>query len=479
MATTPAPLLWDFWRKSAQTAVSTGGLIDYYDAKAQELLPPADDGGISSSDTVVENGHWSDAEWSEHAVIDAARYTLLDFDHPARGTWYGVADLPQDSGAGYDTDTFWLLRYEYEKRLDPITVSGSIVMQTDSPIQQLNMAIINTGRKTFLSDATLFSPGAKIETGLLCGNSSMYPMGIYYIDEIGYDVLSETVSISGRNTIGYILSTQTFDNRSSFTGSVSEVVRQILEYFGITGAAIEYTTYNVAVAFEPGTTGLAALQEIAEQMTRFDASELYALYHIGETPDGTIVCGYDDYFAGYLPNHIYQFPIEHEVFRYSVNRCADDVYTKVRMEGTDADGEPLDVEMRNVTYNHAWNLGEHRVYHGSASNVTQETLSQLAANNALLLSNPDGVTSVTMSIRPQLLIGDYAKIEFADGEVESAGIITSITHRFGKSGFFTDFTAAKSGRYWVTGDRIATRAISVNGSIRTQNITDYFMKKKG
>lgn len=483
MATTPAPLIWDFWRKSAQTAVSTGVLIDYYDTKAQELLPPEDDGGISSSDTAVANGHWQDAEWSEHDVIDSTFYSKLDFDHPARGAWYGAADLPQDAGpegSGYDTDTFWLLRYEYEKRLDPLTMSGSIVIQTDNPIQQLNLSIINTGRHTFLSDSSLFSPGAKIETGLICGNSSMYPMGIYYIDEIGYDVLSDTVSVSGRNAVGYLLATQTFDADSVISGRISECVTGILAYFGIANKAVEIVEDEISLKFDAGTSGLAALQQISEYLARFDSASIQRLWSMGETAEGKFVAGYQDFFQNFLPNDYYVFDLEHEVFRYSVNRCADEAYTKVRMTGTDADGEALEPVVWNVPHNAGWNLGEHRTYHGSADGVTQQELSALGTNNALMLAHIGDVSSVTMSIRPQLLIGDYAQMRFADGEIEDAGIITSITHRFGKSGFFTDFTADRSGAKWASGGgHIVTKNMSVNGSARKSNITDYFAKKKG
>jgi hypothetical protein len=49
-------------------------------------------------------------------------------------------------------------------------------------------------------------------------------------------------------------------------------------------------------------------------------------------------------------------------------------------------------------------------------------------------------------IRPQLLVGDVASVFYA-GETEATdlGVITDITHHFGETGFFTDFTVDSGG----------------------------------
>ena len=49
-------------------------------------------------------------------------------------------------------------------------------------------------------------------------------------------------------------------------------------------------------------------------------------------------------------------------------------------------------------------------------------------------------------IRPQLLVGDVASVYYT-GETEATdlGVVTDITHSFGETGFFTDFTVDSGG----------------------------------
>ena len=55
------------------------------------------------------------------------------------------------------------------------------------------------------------------------------------------------------------------------------------------------------------------------------------------------------------------------------------------------------------------------------------------------------IESFTGPFRPQLILGDEAVIIDSDGST-SLGLITEITHRFGKEGFYTDFTVDSGGK---------------------------------
>ena len=55
------------------------------------------------------------------------------------------------------------------------------------------------------------------------------------------------------------------------------------------------------------------------------------------------------------------------------------------------------------------------------------------------------IESFTGPFRPQLLLGDEAMIVNSEGST-SLGLITEITHRFGKDGFYTDFTVDSGGK---------------------------------
>ena len=55
------------------------------------------------------------------------------------------------------------------------------------------------------------------------------------------------------------------------------------------------------------------------------------------------------------------------------------------------------------------------------------------------------IESFTGPFRPQFILGDEAVIIDSDGST-SLGLITEITHRFGKEGFYTDFTVDSGGK---------------------------------
>jgi hypothetical protein len=77
-------------------------------------------------------------------------------------------------------------------------------------------------------------------------------------------------------------------------------------------------------------------------------------------------------------------------------------------------------------------------------------------------------------IRPQLQVGDVADI-FYDGDVQSTtlGIITQVTHSFGKDGFRTDFSLDSGGTTTDANDYTITKTAILNGYNRKQRVSDF------
>ena len=416
----------------------SGGVAELHAAEAPENAVPEDDA------------------WSEAWTADPAAYTCFSVDHALRGAWYGAGAV---SGDAYGENGLYFLRYRYEERLDSLLLSGSYHTENGNPVSSAELSLANTGYERFLSEASLFVPGARMSLGVRAGDSDVCPIGTFYLETVDYDVLSARVSVIGKNTIGFRLAQQTFDSDFVFAGSASAAAEAVLSYFGVTDYLVDETTVNGAFCFPAGSSGLDALKTIEDMMSELDDAVVYSMWKTLETPDGTVLCGYEPFTSGYLPTSEFRARAGQELFSLRVRRSAENVYTKVRADGTDTEGERLDTEMHEVLHPEDWDPGEHRVYHTKTEGVSQTTLAQIAKNNAIMLRDTGDITEMTLNLQPQVLIGDYARITTQDHTSLDVGIVTAIRHRFGEDGFFTDITADSGGGLWYFGDRMVTRAL--------------------
>ena len=130
---------------------------------------------------------------------------------------------------------------------------------------------------------------------------------------------------------------------------------------------------------------------------------------------------------------------------------------------------------RSETWTH-WALGANKTKHVKAADgMTQQELEDYATQLAADLARIGVGESFTGPARPWLLVGDVASIITDGDESTDLGLITSITHRFGDSGYFTDFTVDSGGVATAEtrdGTVYSTRTASVNGYNRRQDLAD-------
>lgn len=472
MAETPAPLIWDFWRDAGSTD-GLGGVVDYYDCSAQDILL---DSGISQSETFLENGHWEETEWQEPVIIDETGYSLLEIEHPAKGTWYGVAVLPGTIASPFNK--FYFLRYQYIMDLGDIVESGSWTAQVDNPICQLNFELENIDEGITSDESSLFQIGAAVELYFCLGNSSEYPIGIAYIDSIDHDILGETVSVSGRNKTGFILNDETFDQDVSTTGLGSDLAEWIFQYFGIQDYEIEETDplpEQVIFDWKANTTGLTALK---------DLEQLYSsVYPVGimwsfeELPNGKMVMGRDEFRYRYLPRTYYTFEGNREVFSRKIGKSIDIAYSHVYAVGKDANGDDLDPVTAEVQHRETWNVGPHRTYFApEIENITQHQLLSYASQYAAMLRDVGVKETFLSPLRPNLLVGDTANIYYDEDSShhEDIGVITEVKHSFGKKGFTTEFTLESGGFRSYVAPWVIARTLTTNGDTRRKRLLDFF-----
>ena len=458
MATTPCPLVWDFYR-AVDGADNLGGVIHYYDEMSQSIYLSS---GLKTNIAGVSEGHWEDAELIGDAQITDDAFNILRFDHPSNGILYGVAS---------DGNKLTFLRYIYGMDISQIVDSWSWLTQTDNSIAQFDSAVQNIDPDIFGVDSSLFQPGARIRVHIFMGDSTAYPIGTVWLDESGYGQLESTVNVSGRNTIGYFLKDQTFDDKTLFEGTTTEVLESILDYAGLSSYIVQDLSTVKSFEFKPSDTLLNGIETILEFYTTVDSK-----MEIVELTDGTICIGFDYWVSQYLPRNYYSFDDGREVFKRNTTRASDGAYSKIRVTGKDSEDnelEPVTVDVENFRY---WSLGSHRTKHITAPDgLTQAGLQSWAEAQAKILQYIGVAEDFVGPFRPQIVVGDIAEVRHRDSNTAtSLGVITQVKQVFDKqSGFVTEFSVDSGGVATdADGSVIYSRTASVNGYNRRQNIID-------
>lgn len=454
-------LVWDFYRDiGTDTDVQVGGVVHYYDEVAQTLFL---NGGLKTRTETVPYGHWEDSVLSDPSIfVNTNPYTALGLDHPCNGVLYGVA---------VEGTKLVFLRYVYAMDLSPILDSWSWSTQADNAIAQFSANVQNIGPDIFGDQVTLFQPGARIMLAIKMGESEAYPIGVARLDECSYEVNAELVPLSGRNSVGYLLKDQTFDDLTSITGTSDAVVKAILDYAGITKYSLQPAAGSMTHKFKPEMTLLEGLQQM---ISYFTGSSL--VWAMAELPDGTICVGYENWISAVQPNSYYSFYAHHDVFKRKTSKMSDGCYTAIRVTGknaSDVDLIPVMVDITNFPY---WALGKHRTKHIKAPDgFTQAELQVFAEMQAAAYQYVGIGEDLTGPFRPQLLVGDVAEVVDIDGvQGTSLGVITEVRQVFSrKDGYKTEFSV-DSGGVVTDGENysVYSRMADINGFNRRLRIMD-------
>ena len=464
MATTPHPLVWDFYR-AVDGVTNLGGVVHYFDEYSQTLYL---DNGLVTKVAEVPEGHWETAEQEAEVQItnpsdansEFGTWSQLRLDHPSNGVLYGAA---------CDGKNITFLRYIYAMDLSDFADSWSYLTQVDNAISQYEATLQNIGPDIFMTDRGLFHPGAKIRVSVRMGDSNPIKICTVWLDETDYDIQSKTMTISGRNAVGYYLKDQTADIDFEGEYDASEAIKLIFYYAGI-------KKYNVGSSFGTFSFDVKAsdtLMSVVQKVVDYFASAARKVQFV-DLPDGTLCVGYEDWIATYVARGYYTFDVGADVFKRTTTKAIDGAYTAVRVTGVDVDDndlEPVTVEVKAFPY---WFLGKHRTKHLTAPDgMTQEGMQAWAEAQAEVFQYVGIGESFSSPFRPQLLVGDIASI-VEDDVATNLGIITEVKQTFSRrNGYATEFSVDSGG---VTTDgenySIYSHAAELNGFNRRQRIID-------
>lgn len=395
------------------------------------------DGRMRSKYTLTPNGEWEDREFIDDADV-SIHESIEHFRIDNMGGFGAIGSYYND-----DDDTQYLLIYEYQLDMSEYLNGGSVKFSIDSPVASFTLSLENpvdeeteiVGAVAINEETSLLSPGAKVRFSFTAGDDlEEVELGSYYIDRSNFDLLSETASVDGRNLIGKALKDQTLNENGVISyKSITNIFNQLLE-----GANLNIDQYEVesesesrSFSYDPDKDVLSAINEILALLIN---------WKIEETVEGEIIVGSPTY--GLFPSRsTYTFNRNKDIFSRQIVRDDQSSYKRVCVHTSDwSVTEYADVEAYS-----GWNLQSNKTLFVDIAEGTSVSNAQaVAVEVASRLENVGKIESFTGPFRPQLLVGDGANIVNDDGGT-NLGLITEITHSFGKSGMFTDFTVDSGG----------------------------------
>lgn len=384
----------------------------------------------------IDNGRFDDVTWLEENNVSPDKDVSLLEIKTLSG--FGVV-------GSYLTPTAQkMIIYEYQQDMSTYLNSGKISFNADTPIASFTLSLENPideeteieGSVAINEESSLLSPGAKVIFKFTVGDEiEEVDLGSYYIDRSLYDKLSETASADGRNLIGKALKDQTL-NENSKTGynNITTIINNMLANanLGVDQYEVEFEAEKRIFEFDPNKEILSGLEEIFKAMVN---------WKMEETHEGEIIVG-SPTFELFPQRGIYTFYRDKEIFSRQVNRDDQGSYRKVCVHDSDWNIEVYE----DVSVYTGWSLQSNKTLFVQVADGTRLSNAQaIAVNVSNRLANVGKIESFVGPFRPQLLIGDEARIVDADGST-SLGLITQISHEFGKGGFYTSFTVDSGGK---------------------------------
>lgn len=347
------------------------------------------------------------------------------------------------AGSYKSENTHKMIIYEFAQELEDFLENGSIKLAIDNPIVSFTLSLANPideGSDKQLNVAisekeALLSPGAKVQFLFGMGDSEDIEMGVYYVDRSDYSPLRADVGIDGRNLIGKALNDQTLDEDNQFGyNTMDKHVEKMLTDANLSTDQFlvePSTTYNW-FSFDPNMKKFEALKEMLKAMINWKVEELN---------DGTIVVGSPSYSHFTQPG-IYTFNRGTDIFSRNITRDDMDAYRRVCVHTNDFS---IKVYQDVASYT-GWNLQANKTLYVNVQDGTSEIqATAYAVELASRLENVGKIESFTGPFRPHITPGDFAHI-VSDTGTTDIGVITEVTHSFGKSGYKTDFTVDSGGR---------------------------------
>lgn len=372
--------------------------------------------------------------------------------------------------------SFTYIRYvAYEDVSDRI-MSWKVSRNTGTSINALDVDLVNVGYRYYESDACIFVPGSRLRLQIKVGDSEPLPMITTWIDELSLSCDSDTVSISSRNSIGFILKDQTTNFSYSATKKTyAQAIDAILS--GLDAPEFEYKlvgfmpVVTIDVQYGPADTYLGAIESVNDKMPLIPPEP--DKFMVFEDAEGIVYIGSESGIKPLAPNGYYVFEENDITYTKKITKSRDGAYSGIRLSGKTSAGSEIQAYQPAETYD-GWYVGSNRILHSDWKfPITVDGLSNLAARISENIQNGGIGREFKTVFIPEMLPGDIA-CRTKNGEIEPLGIITQVDLSFGRNdGYQTGFYANSGGTYILNEDgSVYYRTENIDGFNQKTTLTD-------
>ncbi len=399
---------------------------------------------IHVMDAPTPFGAWADREFNTPYLAcrdENPLYLKLKY---LSGTniWAAWRNMAEDNDEGYVADykrhriaVFTLLQ-----NVSKFLATGSVEFSQNNPVAQLVLELKNPNQEVSSEDDSVIAPGAQVSIFFRAGSSDRYPLGRYFVDRNKMSVTGGTANVEARNAIGKLLRDQTFDEENRFAkDNLQQTFEAVLDAFDVPEDSrwVGNTSFDVGMAFPPDMNGLDGLVELLKTVRN---------WKIGEGLDGKIGIGFH-WDSRFDQPDVYDFQRGTDVWSREVTREDAEAYSRVCVwsrayTAGETDFPAIyvyeDVEAR-------FPLPRKKTkYVEVAQGTTEVAMGEYAEELAGLLASVGVIETFVGPIRPHLQPGDEARIHDVGSRL--LGVVTSVRHLFGESGFATEFTVDSGGQ---------------------------------
>lgn len=340
--------------------------------------------------------------------------------------------------------------------LTPYFIGGTINQTNGSAITQFNCNLLP-------SAFSLVNPGTALMASMSFGTTGVIPLGTFYVDEVSYSALSDSVSVSARNAVGYLLASGTYGFGATYSSQTpNEAVDLILSAAGVQNYTVQnLPSVSTSWVFAEGAS-------LLDDITKTIGARVLTL-NVYETPSGEVVVGTDAWIANnYKAVGTYNYA-DGTLFTRQIRKSIDPVYSRLLASSGVSGIVP---STQDVPVFDGWKTPYKSMYeHVSGSITTQADFDAFVADLLARLQLAGHTESYTSPIRPQLEVGDIAQYNG-----QTIGIVTQVSHSFGKDGFKTNFSVDSGGAIADESGTTVTKTRGINGYTRRQNLADLMRK---
>ena len=379
---------------------------------------------------------------------DAVQFLKLKY---LSGTniWAVWRNMAEDSDEGYveGYERHRIAVLTLLQNVSKFLSTGSVEFSQNNPVAQLVLELKNPNQEVSSEDDSVIAPGANIAIYFRAGSSDRYPLGRYFVDRNKMSVTGGMTNVEARNAIGKLLKDQSFDEDYEVAfANMAVVLAAMFDSAEVPEESrLIYPSVNdVGMRFTPDMNYLDGFLEVFKTAI---------WWTMKERMDGIIVAG-PHWWTEFDQPGTYDFERGTDVWSREVTREDAEAYSRVCV-WTAAYSVRETVGEETITTDYPAIYKYHDVearfplprkktsYVQVAQGTDEARMVAYAAELADMQANVGVVETFVGPIRPHLQPGDEARIHDVGSRL--LGVVTSVRHMFGESGFATEFTVDSGG----------------------------------